>query len=139
MKLVVIPFLIAGSLMAQGVKWETSLDAAKARAKAEHKVIFMDVWTEWCGWCIKLQKDTFPSPAPQAVLARVVPLSVKTQFKNGQPTPDNGIERQFHIEGFPALFMLDAEGKVLAQNPGYLPPDQFAAWVDASIPAAKKK
>ena len=139
MKLVVIPFLIAGSLMAQGVKWETNLEAAKARAKAEHKLIFMDVWTEWCSWCLKLQKDTFPSPAPQAVLARVVPLSVKTQLRDRTPTADNYIEAKYQLEGFPALFVLDAEGKVVAQQPGYLPPDQFAAWLSGAIAPAKRK
>ena len=37
MKPYLIPFLVASSLMAQGLKWETSLDAAKTRAKADHQ------------------------------------------------------------------------------------------------------
>jgi len=137
MKPIVIPFLLAGSLVAQGVQWETSLPAAQARAKAEHKLIFMDVWTEWCGWCIKLQKDTFPSPEAQAALAKVVPLSLKTQFKDGKPTADKSYEALYHVEGFPALFLLDAEGKVLAQQPGYMPPQDFAQWLQAGVKAKK--
>lgn len=132
MKLFALSFLLAGSLMAQGVQWETSFPAAQARARAEHKLIFMDVWTEWCGWCLKLQRDTFPSAEGQAALSKVVPLSLKTQYRDGKPTPDNAYEKMFKIEGFPALFLLDADGKVVAQQPGYLPPREFAAWLNQS-------
>lgn len=138
MKLFALPFLLAGSLMAQGaVQWETSLDAAKARAKAEHKLIFMDVWTGWCGWCIKLQKDTFPSPEAQAALSKVVPLSLKTQEQDGKPTANNDIEKRYNIEGFPALFLLDAEGKVVSMQPGYLPPEPFSGWINATLKKAR--
>jgi thioredoxin-related protein len=132
MKLILIPFLVAGSLLAQDVKWETNLAKAQARAKAEHKVIFMDVWTEWCGWCIKLQRDTFPTPEARKALANVIPLSVKTQLKDGSPTADKGIESTYKVEGFPALFILDENGKVLSQQPGYLPAGPFADWINKS-------
>lgn len=126
-----LPLVIAGSLAAQGaVRWEHDLPAAQARARAEHKLIFMDVWTEWCGWCIKLQRDTFPSAEAQAALNRFVPLSVMTQKKDGTPTANAPLEKRFRVEGFPALYVLDADGRVIDQNPGYLPPKEFAAWLN---------
>ncbi len=137
MKLLLIPFLVAGTLAAKDVKWETNLAAAQARAKKEHKVIFMDVWTEWCGWCIKLQKDTFPTAVAQEALAKVVPLSVKTQLKDGSPTADKALEAKYKVEGFPALFILDENGQVLAQQPGYLPAGPFAEWINNSAKLKK--
>ena len=116
-----------------GVRWETSLPAAQARAKAEHKVILLDIWTGWCGWCIKLQKETFPSPEAQAVLAKVVPLSIKTQEVNGKPTADNHFERDFKVQGYPTLLVLDADGKELSRLPGYLPPKPFAQWLGEHV------
>ena len=133
MKRFAILFCVAGSLMAQGVKWETSLAAAQARARAEHKLIFLDVWTEWCGWCIKLQRDTFPSPLGQAALSRVVPVSLMTQYRDSRPTANKAIEAQFNVEGFPALFLLDAQGKVVSNQPGYLPPKPFADWINGVV------
>ncbi len=137
MKILGILFLVAVSLTASTpeVKWETSLEAAQNRAKVEHKVIFMDVWTAWCGWCIKLQKETFPSKEAQAALAKVVPLRIMTQELNGSPTKDNYIEKKYHVDGYPTLLILDASGKEIARQPGYLPPQQFAGWVgNYSIP-----
>jgi len=131
MKRLAVLMLVAGSLVASSpeVKWETSLEAAQARARAENKVIFMDVWTGWCGWCIKLQKETFPSKEAQAALAQVVPLRIMTQEANGKPTKDNYFEKKYQVEGYPTLLILDASGKEIARNPGYLPPQPFASWV----------
>ncbi|HJU84563.1 MAG TPA: thioredoxin family protein [Holophagaceae bacterium] len=121
---------LAAPLAAQGgVKWEHDLPSAMARAKAEHKPIFMDVWTEWCGWCIRLQRNTFPSAEAQAALRDVVPLSIKTQLRDGTPTENKAIESQFNVDGFPALFMLDENGKVLRTYPGYAEPADFAAFL----------
>lgn len=139
MKALVALLLVGSSLMAQGgVKWETDLASAQKRAKAEHKVIFMDVWTEWCGWCIKLQKDTFPTPEAQAALAKVVPLSVKTQLRRGEPTENKFIEEKYGVDAYPMLIMLDADGKELARQAGFLQPQPFAAWVNKVSSASKK-
>ena len=131
MKILATILLVSLQLAAQGpVKWEHSLDAAMKRAKAEHKVIFVDVWTEWCGWCIKLQKDTFPSGEASAALAGVVPLSLKTQLKDGTPTEHAYAQKKFEVEGFPCLLVIDADGHVLGRNSGYLPPREFANFIN---------
>jgi thiol:disulfide interchange protein len=130
MKTLAMLLMVASSLAAQSeVKWETNLAAAQKRATAEHKVIFMDVWTEWCGWCIKLQKDTFPSPEAQAALRKVVPLSIKTQLRNGTPTADQFIEKQYGVDAYPMLIILDANGRELERKPGFLQPKPFGAWL----------
>ena len=130
MKTAAILLLVASSLLsAADVKWETSLDAAQKRAKAENKQIFMTVSTGWCGWCRKLEKETFPSPQAQAVLARMVPLDVSTQDAQGKPTKDNFIEAKYKPEGFPTLYILEADGTKVASQAGYLGPQDFAHWV----------
>ena len=138
MKRLAILLMVAGSLVAQSeVKWETNLEAAQKRAKAEHKLIFMDVYTEWCGWCTKLQKDTFPKPEAQAALAKVVPLSLLTQLRDGKPTDNKFIEAKFKVTGYPTLIILDAHGKVVARQDGFLEPGPLAAWIDQVV--AKRK
>ena len=131
MKLFAMPFLLAGSLMAQGaVQWETSLPAAQKRARAEHKLIFLDLWAEWCPPCRALQERTFPAAESQAALSNYVPLSLMTQFKNRQPTENAKYEDIFKIEAFPSLFLLDADANVVDKQVGYMDAGRFAAWLN---------
>jgi thioredoxin-related protein len=40
------------------VKWYTFKDAYELNKK-KHKKMFIDVFTEWCGWCKKMDAETF--------------------------------------------------------------------------------
>jgi thioredoxin-related protein len=44
------------------VKWY-SWEEAVAANKKKKKKIFVDVYTDWCGWCKKMDKTTFSDPA----------------------------------------------------------------------------
>lgn len=137
MKQLAILLLAATSLCAGAdVKWETSLEAAQQRARAENKLIFLDVYTGWCYWCKKLQKETFPSAEGQKALEKMVPLRIETEDESYKPTKDVAFETRYRIDGFPTLLILNADGKEVARQPGFLPPQQFAGWL-ASV--AKKR
>ncbi len=43
------------------IKWYTFEDAVKKNKKKPRK-IFIDVYTDWCGWCKKMDKETFLDP-----------------------------------------------------------------------------
>ena len=41
------------------IKWMTFEEAVE-KSKTEKRKIFIDVFTEWCGWCKVMDKSTFP-------------------------------------------------------------------------------
>src|SRR5438128_6685853 len=48
---------------AEELQWMTDLPKAQAKAKAENKLVMMDfTGSDWCGWCIKLNKEVFSKP-----------------------------------------------------------------------------
>lgn len=47
---------------ASTVQWMTFEEAVK-RSKTEKRKIFIDVYTDWCGWCKVMDKQTFSQPA----------------------------------------------------------------------------
>jgi thioredoxin-related protein len=49
-------------------KWYT-WDEAVALQKAKPKKILVDVYTDWCGWCKKMDKAAFADPAVTAYVA----------------------------------------------------------------------
>ena len=42
----------------EGINWMT-WDEANAANKVTPKKIFIDIYTDWCGWCKKMDKSTF--------------------------------------------------------------------------------
>ncbi len=57
----------------KNVKWMTFEEAVEATTKAKMagqkpKKIFMDIYTDWCGWCKKMDKETFEHPEIAAYL-----------------------------------------------------------------------
>jgi outer membrane protein OmpA-like peptidoglycan-associated protein len=48
--------------MAGKIHWYSFEDAAKLNAQT-HKKVFIDIFTDWCGWCKELDRSTFTNPA----------------------------------------------------------------------------
>lgn len=69
----VVGLLLASSPMLNaqespdGVNWLT-FEEAVALSKKEKRKIFIDVYTDWCGWCKVMDKKTFSEPAVAKVL-----------------------------------------------------------------------
>ena len=49
------------------VRWMTFEEAVE-RSKTEKRKIFIDVYTDWCGWCKVMDKKTFSEPAVAKLL-----------------------------------------------------------------------
>ncbi len=132
MKILASLLLVAASLSAQGaVKWEHDYSSALKRAKAEKKLIFMDLWTEWCGPCLHLQKNVFPTPEAQAALAKYVPYSALVEKRDRTPVPEGTkLAEQFRLNAYPTMIILDAEGKEVRRQVGaFRSGAEFAGWL----------
>jgi len=68
MKRIFISTLLLGSLVgmalagSSSINWKKAYAGATAEAKASGKLIMIDFYTDWCGWCKKLDADTYPAP-----------------------------------------------------------------------------
>jgi len=106
-------------------KWLHDFEAAKAQAKEENKPIFINfTGSDWCGWCIKLEKEVFKKKEFQDYAKdNLVLMEVDFPEKKKQPAEvkeqNKKLDKEFKIEGYPTLFLLDAEGKRISGDVGY--------------------
>jgi len=68
----VLLIAMVGQLWAQektesAVKWMTFEEAVE-KSKTEKRKIFIDVYTDWCGWCKVMDKNTFTDPKIASLL-----------------------------------------------------------------------
>jgi thioredoxin-related protein len=112
------------------LRW-TGLEKAIATAAEQKKAVLLDVYTDWCGWCKKMDKEVFPDPAVAEVLAKRFALAkVNGESREpitykGQKTDGVGIARAFGVRGYPAIIFLDSNGEMLTMIPGFLTAEQF--------------
>lgn len=119
--------------------WSDDYKASLATAAKENKKVLLDfTGSDWCGWCIKLKKDTFDQPSfkeyadKNLVLVEVDFPQAKSQ--SAEVKKQNGaLQEQFRVQGFPTLVLLDPQGKVIKQQSGYIPggPAGFITWLNA--------
>lgn len=115
-----ILLMTAGMALAEG-NWHTSYDAAVKESQKTNKPILMDfTGSDWCGWCIKLQKEVFSTPEFQAWAEDNVVL-LELDFPRGKEQPaeieaqNKELAAKYSIEGFPTVLFTDSEGEVLGK------------------------
>ena len=63
LNLFLVVLLASGSVSAQQVEWMSWEEAvALAESGQQSKKIFVDVYTDWCGWCKRMDATTFQDP-----------------------------------------------------------------------------
>lgn len=71
-KKILFPLLLAalfsGTMQAQNIEWKTIEQAAKTDSKSNTKLYFVDFYTSWCGWCKKMDRETFTNPIVAKIL-----------------------------------------------------------------------
>jgi thiol-disulfide isomerase/thioredoxin len=118
-----------------GLSWGTDLPAALNQAQSENKLVLLDfTGSDWCGWCIKFDRDVLSTPGFAAYAQNKLVLVV-VDFPRQKPQSDalkqanNQLKDRFRVDGFPTFVLLNHAGKELGRQVGYARggPDAFIA------------
>ena len=121
---------------AEELQWLTDLPKAQAQAKKENKLVMLDfTGSDWCGWCIKLNKDVFSKAefadyAKKNLVLVEVDFPRRKQLSKEQKQANQALAEKHKIEGYPTIIVLNPEGKAVGQL-GYMDsPKKFIAELD---------
>jgi protein disulfide-isomerase len=114
----------ASSLALASGGWDDDFEAAKATAAKDKKVILLDfTGSDWCGWCMKLDKEVF-SKKDFKDYAKENLVLVTVDFPHGKrqakklKEQNEALAKQYGANSYPTIVLVDAEGKKLATT-GY--------------------
>lgn len=126
--------------------WNTDLEKAKATAKAENKHILIDFsGSDWCGWCVKLDKEVFSQPTFQEYAKDNLVL-VLADFPRDKSNQSAALQKQneklsqeYGVRGFPTVFILNPDGEAIDKT-GYQDggPEPYVEYIKKVVAAAKK-
>ena len=141
-------FVFSLTAMAQEINWVT-MDEALELQKKEPKKIFMDVYTNWCGPCKMLDKNTFHNPDVAAYVNKhyyAVKFNAEgnstVTYKDntfGNPNYDaskanrrnsaHEFSRYLQVKAYPTMVFFYEEGNVISPVQGYLKPQQLELYL----------
>ena len=100
-------------------------------AQASGRLVLVDVYTDWCGWCKKMDRESYANSQVRDFLGRrfvVVKLDAESQAMlryQGEEVSARELASHFRVTGYPTTIFLAANGEHVVTVPGYIPPGRF--------------
>ena len=133
---ILILFISTWGLQSQQINWLSFEEAVSMVHKpGNKKKVFIDVYTDWCGWCKKMDTDTFQNPQVSAYMNAHF-LMVKLNAEQKEPINYDGRTFNYVANGrrgyhelavallngklsYPTVVFLDENMGILSPIPGY--------------------
>ncbi len=113
-KITLILFLFLGSMTieAQELTWHTDVKkASEVSMKSNKPLMFFFTGSDWCGWCIRLQREVFNTPDFTKWANENVVL-VELDFPRGKALApeikqqNSELEQMFGVRGYPTVWIV---------------------------------
>ena len=116
--IILVAFVLSSfAIQAQELKWETDINKAiSVSNKTKKPMLLFFTGSDWCGWCIRLQKEVLKTPEFAAWAKKNVVL-VELDYPRRTPqtdaikTQNAGLQETFGIQGFPTIYFATAKLK----------------------------
>ncbi len=146
-----LAFVLVSVVFILPVSAQNKIEWKKAKAALEQhdgeKKVFIDVYTDWCGWCKKMDKSTFVDTdvaekmnkyftAVKFDAESATPIKFKDRiYENTSPdvrrsTHELAVKLLNGKLGYPSFVFLDEELNVITVVNGYVGADEFVPILD---------
>jgi thiol:disulfide interchange protein len=103
---------------------EADWNKALAEAKKQHKLIFLDAYTSWCGPCKLLKKNTFSDKAAGEFFNKNY-VNVAIDMEKGFGP---ALLEKYGVNAFPTLLIIDENGNKVSFTRGFIPAEVLIAF-----------
>lgn len=121
MKKLLLLFLLIGSYTIQAQEseliWHTNFEKAmQLSAKEKKPLMLFFTGSDWCGWCIRLQKEVFHKSefvawAKDKVILVELDFPRKKQLEPSMQQQNYGLQNALQVRGYPTIWFVNAEKK----------------------------
>lgn len=121
----------SGGQWEDGIKWSLATTTQEEIA-ASGKPVYLFVTTDWCTFCKKMKAQTFSDAKVQGLLNELFYAIMINPEKpgmanfTGEELSYADLAKKLGVNGYPANFFFDSEGKLVGGQPGYIDSETFA-------------
>jgi len=121
--------LLSSALIGQTIFRELSFQEAVNQSETENKLLFVDAYTDWCGWCKVMDRETFSTDTIGDFMNEQF-TSIKINMEEGF-----GIDlaMKYRVSSYPHYLIFDGSGQLLAKFGGFLEPVPFKQKVNETL------
>lgn len=135
MKILAVLFFFSTTLItgvAQELEFfEGSVNELRKKAEKEGRPYFVDVYTDWCTYCKKMDKTTFKDPKVVKFLNENF-IITKVNAEKGEGT---SFAKEYGISGYPSFVVFDSKSEVIGQIEGFTQPDRMLSLLTEMLEA----
>ncbi|MHC1780025.1 MAG: redoxin family protein [Bacteroidales bacterium] len=105
-----------------GIRFEKgSWKEVLEKARSEKKLVFVDVYTEWCGPCKQMVKDIFPKKSVGDIFNSSF-INYKIDAEKGEGV---AIAKSYGVKGYPTYLFVNGDGILFYSSMGSMSEDKF--------------
>jgi thiol:disulfide interchange protein len=112
------------------LKWLGSYDEALSLAKDKNRPVMIDFYADWCGWCKRLDSDTYSDRSVVEKAQEFVSLKIDADV-------ERGLSSRYRVSGLPTILFIDTAGREIHRVVGYRPAQGFLKEMDTALTAFK--
>jgi thioredoxin-related protein len=116
----------------EAVKWH-SFDEGVSLARQENKKILIDIYTDWCVWCKKMDKEVYTNgTVGQTMTSSFIAVKLNAESQkgvtfDGTQMNEASLAGTMGVTGYPTTVFLDPAAKPITKISGYMEPKEFAS------------
>jgi len=132
--------ILAVLILSANLFAQNDFEDALKKAASENKRVVVDVYTDWCGWCKKMDAEAYSDTEVRKLLDEnfiLVKLNAEGKNKltyNGRQYTEEELSYFFDVFSFPTTIFLEPDGKLITFSydsypmknvPGYVKTEEF--------------